>query len=75
MPTFISGQELGRRLFDKAVVPILARHAPGLRYAAALVGPGSEVLGYDTERSTDHNRRAIYTPMLSSRRAVHRYVP
>lgn len=54
MPTFISGQELSRRFYAEAVAPVIARHAPGLRYAAALVGAGSEVLGYDTVRSTDH---------------------
>ncbi|MBA2277082.1 MAG: DUF4037 domain-containing protein [Chloroflexia bacterium] len=54
MRTFIPGRELSRRLYEEAVAPIIGRHAPALRYAAALVGPGSEVLGYDTERSTDH---------------------
>jgi len=32
-----------------------ARSSPGLRYAAALFGPGSEVLAFDTERPTDHD--------------------
>ena len=51
---FISGLELSRLLYEEAVRPILARHLPDLRYAAALVGPGSDVLGFDTEMSTDH---------------------
>jgi len=36
-------------------VPILSKHFPDLRYAAALVGSGSEVLGFDTEMSSDHH--------------------
>ncbi|MDQ2654908.1 MAG: DUF4037 domain-containing protein, partial [Chloroflexota bacterium] len=37
-----------------AVRPILATAFPSLRYSAALIGYGSDVLGYDTVRSTDH---------------------
>lgn len=50
----VSGLELSRRLYAEAVEPILTEHLPRLGYAAALVGSGSEVLGFDTERSTDH---------------------
>lgn len=50
MPTFVPGVELARRFYDEAVGPLL--HLP---HAAALIGPGSEVLGFDTERSTDHD--------------------
>jgi hypothetical protein len=53
--TFIPGVELSRRLYDHAVKPLLARHFPGLVHSAALIGAGSEVLGFDTERSTDHD--------------------
>ena len=52
---FVSGLELSRRFYEEVVAPLLAARFPGLRYAAALLGPGSEVLGFDTERSTDHD--------------------
>ena len=54
MPAFIPGLELSAAYYRQAVRPILDAELPGLVYAAALVGYGSDVLGYDTERSTDH---------------------
>jgi len=36
------------------VEPLLAAELPDLRYGAALLGSGSEVLGFDTEMSADH---------------------
>ncbi|HEV2863355.1 MAG TPA: DUF4037 domain-containing protein [Pyrinomonadaceae bacterium] len=53
-PAFIKGLELSRLFFREAVGPILDEDFPGLRYAAALLGTGSEVLGFDTEMSADH---------------------
>ncbi|WP_432967803.1 DUF4037 domain-containing protein [Dactylosporangium sp. CA-233914] len=50
-PTFIPGLELCHHLYTDAVRPLLT----GLPHAAARIGPGSEVLGHDTERSTDHD--------------------
>ncbi|MDR3690515.1 MAG: DUF4037 domain-containing protein [Fimbriimonas sp.] len=52
---FIPGRELSRRFHVDVVAPILARRCPGLPYTAALIGAGSEVMGFDTEMSTDHN--------------------
>jgi hypothetical protein len=52
---FIPGVELSRQLYEHAVEPLLSRHFPGLVHSAALIGAGSEVLGFDTERSTDHD--------------------
>lgn len=52
---FIPGQELAGAFFAEVVRPLLAEVFPRLPYAAALVGFGSEVLGYDSARSTDHN--------------------
>jgi hypothetical protein len=53
-PAFIPGLELNARFFTEVVAPLLAAAFPRLRYSAALIGYGSEVLGYDTPRSTDH---------------------
>jgi hypothetical protein len=53
-PVFIPGLELSRALYTEIVAPMLAEVYPNLRYSAALIGYGSEVLGYDTARSTDH---------------------
>ena len=49
------GLRLAGEFYAEAVRPLLDAEFPGLRYAAALLGPGSEVLGFDTERSTDHD--------------------
>ncbi|MHA1156775.1 MAG: DUF4037 domain-containing protein [Candidatus Heimdallarchaeota archaeon] len=55
MPTFIPGLELNRQFFSSVIKPILDRNYPELKYSAARIGYGSDVLGFDTERSTDHD--------------------
>ncbi|WP_112246126.1 DUF4037 domain-containing protein [Kribbella monticola] len=55
MSAFVSGQELSRRFYLEAIRPILDSAVPGLPHGAALLGRGSEVLGFDDEMSTDHN--------------------
>jgi hypothetical protein len=45
---------LNELFFAEVVAPILSDAFPELDYSAALIGYGSEVLGYDTPRSTDH---------------------
>jgi hypothetical protein len=50
----VQGLELSRRFYFEAVRPILDRRFPGLEHAAALIGWGSEVLGFDDETSRDH---------------------
>ena len=55
MSEFIPGLELSRRFYQEAVRPILDARFPGLLYAAARIGRGSEVLGFDTPMSTDHD--------------------
>jgi hypothetical protein len=52
---FVPGIELARRYYAEVVRPLLDRHRPGLVHSAALIGWGSDVLGYDSARSTDHN--------------------
>jgi hypothetical protein len=54
-PPFIPGLELAQGFFHDEVQPILESHYPGLPYSAALIGSGSEVLGFDTEMSADHH--------------------
>ncbi|HRK20579.1 MAG TPA: DUF4037 domain-containing protein [Fimbriimonadaceae bacterium] len=55
MPEFIPGKELSRQFFFEAVEPILAGSYPDLQVSAARIGPGSDVLGFDTEMSMDHD--------------------
>ena len=55
MTEFIQGLELCRLFYEEAVRPILSDAFPGLRYSAARIGSGSDVLGFDTEMSTDHD--------------------
>ena len=55
MPKFIPGLELCRLFYQSEVKPILKREFPNLRYSAALIGWGSEVLGFDTALSRDHH--------------------
>jgi hypothetical protein len=52
---FLSGLRIAGTFYDDAVRPLLDEHFPGLPHAAALLGPGSEILGFDTPRSTDHD--------------------
>lgn len=57
MPAFVPGLELSRQFYDELVRPILDARFPGLPHGAALLGRGSEVLGFDDEMSTDHDWR------------------
>ena len=52
---FVPGVRLAGEFFAEVVRPLLEAEFPGLGYAAALIGAGSEVLGFDSERSTDHD--------------------
>lgn len=63
------GLRLAGAFYAEAVRPLLDQEFPALRYAAALLGPGSEVLGFDTERSTDHDWGPRLLVLLSARDA------
>jgi hypothetical protein len=52
---FIKGLELCELFYNEAVKPIMARCFPDLSYSAALIGSGSDVLGFDTPQSMDHD--------------------
>lgn len=52
---FIPGIQLCERYYRQVVRPILDAQWPALPHAAALLGNGSEVLGYDTDLSIDHD--------------------
>jgi hypothetical protein len=49
-PRFEPGLQLAADLYRQVVQPLLV----GRRHSAARLGEGSDVLGFDTERSTDH---------------------
>jgi hypothetical protein len=49
-PTFLPGLELARGFYEEVVAPLAA----DVPHSAARLGWGSDVLGFDTARSTDH---------------------
>jgi hypothetical protein len=60
IPPFVPGLTLNQRDYESIVRPIIADAFPRLFYAAALIGYGSNVLGYETGRSTDHEWGSVY---------------
>jgi Domain of unknown function (DUF4037) len=52
---FLPGTELARRYYAEIVRPLFDHHAPEFVHSAARIGSGSDVLGFDSPRSTDHN--------------------
>jgi Domain of unknown function (DUF4037) len=64
-PEFVPGLRLAREFYTAVVRPLLDEHFPDIAYAAALLGPGSEVAGFDSQRSTDHDwgpRLQVFLP-------------
>lgn len=54
MTTFIPGLELSQYFFSELIQPLMMQAFPGLRYSAARLDYGSDVLGFDTPMSMDH---------------------
>lgn len=52
--SFIPGLELCVSFYNDIVKPLLEKFYPNLEYSAALLGSGSDVLGFDTPQSMDH---------------------
>jgi hypothetical protein len=50
VPRFVPGLELARAFYDETIAPLVG----DVEHAAGLLGSGSDVMGFDTERSTDH---------------------
>ena len=70
----LRGAELARGFFASVVEPLLSRAVPGLRYAAARLGSGSDVLGLDDEMSRDHDWGCRLTLLAWYPPDVERYV-
>jgi hypothetical protein len=54
MPAFIPGIQLNEGYYWEAVRPIIDTHFPNMPHTAALIGWGSDVIGFDTPTSCDH---------------------
>lgn len=52
---FIPGLQLSEMFYQEVVQQILQDEFPNLTYSAGLLGGGSEVLGFDTPQSMDHD--------------------
>jgi hypothetical protein len=63
---FIKGLELSALFYWEAVRPILDEHYPGLAHSAARLDFGSDVLGFDTPQSMDHDWGPKLTLLLST---------
>ena|ERR1700754_882037 len=55
MQNFIPGLQLSELFYREAAKPILEKVFPQIPHSAALIGWGSEVLGYDDVQSSDHH--------------------
>jgi hypothetical protein len=62
----LCGTELARAFHAEVVGPLLTRERPGLCYAAARLGSGSDVLGLDDATSRDHDWGCRLTVLVRS---------
>jgi len=67
MTDFINGLDLNERFYKEIAAPLLEVHFPDLKHSAALIGWGSDVLGYDDLESTDHNWGGRFQLFLGER--------
>jgi len=51
---FIPGLKLSELYYSEVIQPLLNQSFVGLKHSAALIGYGSDVIGFDTQQSTDH---------------------
>jgi hypothetical protein len=66
MQEFIQGLKLSELFYSEAAEPILDSYFPQVSYSAALLGWGSEVLGYDDIQSSDHHWGPRFLLFLSA---------
>ena len=66
MQNFIPGLKLSELFYSEAAKPILDAFFPHVPYSAALLGWGSEVLGYDDIQSSDHHWGPRFLLFLSA---------
>jgi len=55
MMQFVPGMELAEGFYHDVVGQLIKKQFPELKFAAALMGGGSDVLGFDTKDSMDHD--------------------
>jgi len=65
-----SGTQLSHAFATDVVTPLLARRLPGLPYATARLGSGSDVLGFDDAMSRDHDWGCRLTLLLDEQDAA-----
>ena len=67
MTDFVNGLRLNELFYREIVAPLFQTYLPGLEHSAALIGWGSDVLGYDDLESTDHNWGARFQLFLGEK--------
>lgn len=73
--SFVPGLELSRQLAN-VLAPRLRTEFPEVPIALALIGPGSDVMGFDTNRSMDHDwgpRLTVFVPTADIEVVRHRF--